>query len=115
MHKALVNAVKCVKSGGLIALAIYNDQGRKSKLWSKIKRTYNCLPKPLKLPYLLLVGMPIELLKMLNKGGPVAYYRYFKQYPEVSLRGMSNWNDLVDWIGCYPFEVAKPEEIFDFF
>ncbi|MGH8511739.1 MAG: hypothetical protein ACREU9_02645 [Gammaproteobacteria bacterium] len=26
--------------------------------------------------------------------------------------GMSYWHDLIDWIGGYPFEVAKPEEIF---
>ena len=28
---------------------------------------------------------------------------------------MSVWHDLVDWVGGYPFEVAKPEEIFNFF
>ena len=30
-------------------------------------------------------------------------------------RGMSAWNDLIDWVGGYPFEVAKPEEILIFF
>jgi 2-polyprenyl-6-hydroxyphenyl methylase/3-demethylubiquinone-9 3-methyltransferase len=29
-------------------------------------------------------------------------------------RGMSRWHDLVDWVGGYPFEVAKPEDIFNF-
>jgi 2-polyprenyl-6-hydroxyphenyl methylase/3-demethylubiquinone-9 3-methyltransferase len=28
---------------------------------------------------------------------------------------MSVWHDLVDWVGGYPFEVAKPEEIFEFY
>ena len=28
---------------------------------------------------------------------------------------MSVWRDLVDWVGGYPFEVAKPEEIFRFY
>ena len=28
---------------------------------------------------------------------------------------MSVWHDLVDWVGGYPFEVAKPEEVFDFY
>ena len=28
---------------------------------------------------------------------------------------MSPWYDLIDWVGGYPFEVAKPEEVFDFF
>jgi 2-polyprenyl-6-hydroxyphenyl methylase/3-demethylubiquinone-9 3-methyltransferase len=27
---------------------------------------------------------------------------------------MSPWYDMVDWIGGYPFEVAKPEHVFDF-
>jgi 2-polyprenyl-6-hydroxyphenyl methylase/3-demethylubiquinone-9 3-methyltransferase len=27
---------------------------------------------------------------------------------------MSRWHDLVDWVGGYPFEVAKPEQVFDF-
>jgi hypothetical protein len=27
---------------------------------------------------------------------------------------MSPWRDLVDWVGGYPFEAAKPEEIFNF-
>ncbi len=26
---------------------------------------------------------------------------------------MSRWHDLVDWVGGYPFEVAKPEEVFE--
>jgi len=30
-------------------------------------------------------------------------------------RGMSFWQDVVDWVGGYPFEVAKPEELFDFY
>lgn len=28
---------------------------------------------------------------------------------------MSPWRDVVDWVGGYPFEVAKPEEILDFY
>ena len=30
-------------------------------------------------------------------------------------RGMSAWRDVVDWVGGYPFEVAVPERIFDFY
>lgn len=30
-------------------------------------------------------------------------------------RGMSLWYDMIDWIGGYPFEYAKPEQIFSFF
>jgi 2-polyprenyl-6-hydroxyphenyl methylase/3-demethylubiquinone-9 3-methyltransferase len=28
---------------------------------------------------------------------------------------MSRWHDLVDWVGGYPFEVAAPEFVFDFY
>ncbi len=29
-------------------------------------------------------------------------------------RGMSWWYDQIDWIGGYPYEDAKPEEVFRF-
>jgi len=42
--------------------------------------------------------------------------RPFRQWREYGRdRGMSPWHDHVDWIGGYPFEVAKPEEIFRFY
>ena len=28
---------------------------------------------------------------------------------------MSLWHDAIDWLGGYPFEVAKPEEVVAFF
>ena len=28
---------------------------------------------------------------------------------------MSAYHDLIDWVGGYPFEVAKPEDVFHFF
>ena len=28
---------------------------------------------------------------------------------------MFRWHDTLDWVGGYPFEVAKPEEILDFY
>ena len=30
-------------------------------------------------------------------------------------RGMNWWHDMVDWVGGYPFEVSKPEDVFYFF
>ncbi len=45
--------------------------------------------------------------------GPSAYIKSWTEYAKV--RGMSRWHDLVDWIGGYPFEVAKPEEVFVFY
>jgi 2-polyprenyl-6-hydroxyphenyl methylase/3-demethylubiquinone-9 3-methyltransferase len=28
---------------------------------------------------------------------------------------MTLWYDMLDWLGGYPFEVAKPEGVFDYF
>ena len=39
--------------------------------------------------------------------------RSWTQYRRT--RGMSRWHDIVDWVGGYPFEVARPEEIFAFY
>jgi 2-polyprenyl-6-hydroxyphenyl methylase/3-demethylubiquinone-9 3-methyltransferase len=44
------------------------------------------------------------------KGTPLHSWQNYKHS-----RGMSAWHDIVDWIGGYPFEVAKPEEIFNFY
>jgi 2-polyprenyl-6-hydroxyphenyl methylase/3-demethylubiquinone-9 3-methyltransferase len=41
---------------------------------------------------------------------PLRRYREYKKS-----RGMSAFRDWFDWLGGYPFEVAKPEEIFDFY
>lgn len=30
-------------------------------------------------------------------------------------RGMLIWHDMIDWLGGYPFETAKPEQVFSFF
>lgn len=28
---------------------------------------------------------------------------------------MSIWHDMIDWLGGYPFEVATPEAVFEFY
>ena len=47
------------------------------------------------------------------RGRPQDYIRSWTQYKAT--RGMSRWHDLLDWVGGYPFEVARPEEIFQFY
>ena len=32
-----------------------------------------------------------------------------------STRGMNAYTDVIDWIGGYPFETAKPEEVISFY
>ena len=47
----------------------------------------------------------------LNTGNP---FKSWCNYA-VNNRGMSAYHDLIDWVGGYPFEVAKPEYVFEFF
>jgi len=38
-----------------------------------------------------------------------------KWFDDGNPRGMSLWHDLIDWVGGYPFEVAKPGDVCDFY
>jgi 2-polyprenyl-6-hydroxyphenyl methylase/3-demethylubiquinone-9 3-methyltransferase len=118
MWEALANVAPIVSKNGRLFIAIYNDQGRWSRQWKILKRVYNQLPRFLRLPYTIIVMGPRELRFFAHntlKGKPWGYFEHILHYSEHSLRGMSYWHDLVDWIGGYPFEVAKPEEIFNFY
>ncbi|MDA8560535.1 class I SAM-dependent methyltransferase [Nitrospinae bacterium] len=114
MWQALENVVPLVYTGGQLFVAIYNDQGRASRIWTVIKKTYNRLPIGLRWmvmgPVLLRLWGP-TMLRDLLRGKPFITWRDYKK----NGRGMSPRHDVVDWVGGYPFEVAKPEEIFEFY
>jgi 2-polyprenyl-6-hydroxyphenyl methylase/3-demethylubiquinone-9 3-methyltransferase len=118
MRQALENAAVPTKNGGQLFIAIYNDQGTWSRIWTWEKKTYNQVPRVLR-P---LVALPLACSRelkiiagFLRRLHPLGYVHYWTNYANVSARGMSRWHDIVDWVGGYPFEVAKPEEIFDLF
>jgi len=113
MWTALDNAAGLVKPGGALFISIYNDQGRTSLLWTKIKRMYNhssLVTRNLILLFCCLRLWGPTTIRDILKGRPFSTWRNYEDN-----RGMSPWHDIVDWVGGYPFEVAKPEEIFDFF
>jgi 2-polyprenyl-6-hydroxyphenyl methylase/3-demethylubiquinone-9 3-methyltransferase len=116
MWTALDHAASLVAPGGRLFIAIYNDQEAISRRWTWVKRTYNqskLMRGPLLLgSFLHLYGRP--LLKDFLLLRPFHTLRSYGRDGETA-RGMSWWSDLVDWVGGYPFEVAKPEKIFDFF
>jgi SAM-dependent methyltransferase len=105
MWQALENIDLTVGSAGRLFIAIYNDQGFPSRYWLRIKQAYVRYPL-LRWPLLALhvpyPFLPYWLIRALRRGS--------KQD-----RGMSPWYDLVDWIGGYPFEVAKAEQLFRFY
>jgi 2-polyprenyl-6-hydroxyphenyl methylase/3-demethylubiquinone-9 3-methyltransferase len=117
MWKGLQNAALAVAPGGMLFVAIYNDTGSQSARWKWIKRTYNRLPGLLRPPFALLAVTPDEAksaLRALIRLRPGDYVRSWTRYADNN-RGMNRWRDIVDWVGGYPYEVATPEEIFDFY
>ena len=113
MYLGLENASEKVKDHGTLFIAIYNDQGRESRTWTKIKKAYVNWPKFMRIfliiPCFIKTWGPATIYDF-TKGRPFHTWRTYN-----SNRGMTPWIDFIDWIGGYPFEVAKPEEIFDFF
>jgi 2-polyprenyl-6-hydroxyphenyl methylase/3-demethylubiquinone-9 3-methyltransferase len=116
MWRALDNAWLPVATDGKLFIAIYNDMGSQSSRWKQLKRTYNNLPRVLRLPFTLVVVAPSEIKSAIRAIVTLRVREYIQSWtrprPE---RGMSRWRDIVDWVGGYPYEVAKPEEIFDFY
>lgn len=113
MWQALEAAGRLVAPGGTLFIAIYNDQGWASRAWTLVKRAYNRLPPALRWivlwPAFVVLWGPRTFIDLL-RGRPFAKWRSYAKD-----RGMNPWRDVVDWVGGYPFEVARPEEIFDFY
>lgn len=112
MYKALDNALSAVKEGGIFFISIYNYQVYWTTFNTKLKNIYNKAPgfgkmfiAGLFILFQVVKGFIKDILFLRN---PIKRY----QEKEKS-RGMSTWNDWIDWIGGYPFETAKPEHIFD--
>lgn len=115
MWNALENVIPLVKQGGMLFISIYNYQRVMTPVWTWVKRVYNRLPNGLRWlvlgPALIRLWGPRSIYDLI-RGKPFQTWRH---YAEHSMRGMSAWRDVVDWVGGYPFEVAKPEDVFRFY
>lgn len=113
MMRALNNAMIPVSDQGILFISIYNDQGILSRFWKQIKKTYcsgwmgKMLICSVFIPYFTLRTIASGLIKYKN---PIWYFSNYKKN-----RGMSIYHDWIDWLGGYPFEVAKPEVIFNLY
>ncbi len=123
---ALEGVCGIVRDGGRLCLAIYNDQGYVSQGWRLIKQAYHRLPRILR-PCLVLavaawlatarlattlVAVALRLVTLRNPWVPIG--NWMAEVRQARSRGMHWWRDLVDWVGGYPFEVARPEAVFNF-
>ncbi len=114
MLQAFENVLIPTKGSGLLFISIYNDQGLPSKIWTKIKKLYNG-GGPITRNLLIFlcfirVWLPPMIKDIIFHGNPMHTWNTYGKN-----RGMSPWYDLIDWVGGYPFEVATPELVFNFF
>ncbi len=105
LDKALANAARLVAPQGHAYIAIYNDQGWISQYWTRVKKLYNRGPLgrglmiAIHFPYLFVLRWIVRAL--------TARLQHE--------RGMSLWWDMRDWLGGYPFEVARPGDLIERF
>jgi 2-polyprenyl-3-methyl-5-hydroxy-6-metoxy-1,4-benzoquinol methylase len=112
MWEAIENACRLVAPKGKLFIALYNDQKGLSKFWIEVKKIYCAsdigrkLVLAVFLPFFAAWWTALDIIRLRN---PVRRYTEYK-----SLRGMSRWTDMIDWLGGYPFEVSTPEAAVDF-
>lgn len=105
MRAGFAIAAERVAPGGTLFIAIYNDQRWISRYWIAVKKLYNRkrflrpLVIALHIPYLYWARW---LIRHLTGRGDLE-------------RGMAIWYDMIDWLGGYPMEVARPEDVFSIF
>lgn len=109
MWDALRNTVSLMKEDGLLYIALYTTDPR-SNYWLKIKKKYNQSSKIGKKimegSYILKYLILLHILQLKN---PLKIVNQYKKR-----RGMAFFTDLKDWLGGYPYEHAKIEEVLQF-
>ncbi len=113
MWQAMNNVMSLVAPGGLLFIALYNDQDFISRFWLKVKRLYcsSLLGRMIIIPvFFVFFAMGGLVGDCLRKKNPLRRYAEYRRS-----RGMSVVHDWIDWLGGYPYETVKPEEVFDFY
>jgi 2-polyprenyl-6-hydroxyphenyl methylase/3-demethylubiquinone-9 3-methyltransferase len=115
MHKAFDNVMKLIGPKGVFYLAIYNKNIKcklegTSGFWFEIKKFYNksnfLMKKTMEISYSIyyILGLLVNFKNPIN---------YIKNYQ--TMRGMSFFTDIKDWLGGYPYEYASVNEMKSFF
>lgn len=109
MWQAMELAAAAVDDKGILFIALYNDQGFRSKIWKIVKQIYCAGPigrlliKTIFFPIFFFHSV-IQDIKSCH--APLTRIRNYYQN-----RGMSIIHDWNDWLGGYPFEVASKSEV----
>ncbi len=123
MWAVIKSLCSLVNENGLFIIAIYNDQLFVSRVWREVKRVYQRLPVILRPVYVVGVGsvtffkrfvvtIMASIWRVITFKNPCVPFLNWTR--ETQSRGMDGWHDLVDWVGGWPFEVARPEDVFRF-
>lgn len=116
MWRAFENVIGLTKKNGHLYIAIYNDQGWKSSIWWYIKYFYNKLFWPINLFYGYLIFILVILLSFTKNLLSLNLINFLKSLNyKKNKRGMKFKNDIIDWIGGFPFEFASFEKIKNYF
>ncbi|MEY2423065.1 MAG: hypothetical protein QOI95_3132 [Acidimicrobiaceae bacterium] len=114
MWDAIDLVAERVADHGSLFIAIYNDQGSGSARWTAIKRRYNASGRVARGALLGGVGAYFAVKFVWKRSVGRVRRSATDGAAQTQRRGMSYATDLVDWVGGYPFEVAKPDEIVAF-
>lgn len=109
LDAALALAQERVSPGGQFVVALYNDQGWRSTLWKRIKRLYCLHPAGRWLVTAVFFPLFFAYALALDVRGKKPLGNHMRTYS--ANRGMSITHDWKDWLGGYPFEVARPEDV----
>lgn len=116
MWLGVENAINRVARGGQLFIAIYNDQGLKSRIWWLVKWLYNKLPRPFNYLYGYFFGFlskSFVLLKYTMKLQPMTAISPWLNYKKK--RGMSLLHDMIDWMGGFPYEFCSYDLLVQYF
>ena len=112
LWRAIGAAANMVAPGGLLFISVYNDQGLQSRVWRWVKHRYNASGQVTRM---VLVAAsygylgrrwPAHALARARRRAAGGVAR------QARARGMSARHDMIDWVGGFPFEVARPEDVF---
>jgi SAM-dependent methyltransferase len=110
MWLALEHTLRRVRDGGLLYIALYNDQGGWSRIWWLLKAVYCKLPGGLNTVFaytawylIVFLGFIKSVILFRWRGATSILRDVFRPKPR---RGMQQGTDILDWMGGMPFEVV---------